>query len=300
MPSIALESPSVVQFFNMFEQTKKTIKINNAKKSSSSASTNNTPNRSTTKNNNHRKNSKPSRASSVSPKPNRHNKQLPNTPKNKKQHQSSVCQEHQAKGVGLFSSTNPNGRTPQRTHGGNNNSRRNTGEFKNLQKVDKTSKIYNNCPKNNNNNNQNENQSDSSLSVKSSKPSNNINGYVKLAKLTNKSDSDNDSRENGNSSSHGSRSSQRMRYRNEDSFCFEVQANSEHYAGSAEAPDAKSLPLPPTDWIVKNVCSNRVPKNDLFTANSKNNNNSNSKPDQDLTPNVQHLFASMGMVKASA
>lgn len=273
MPSIALESPSVVQFFNMFEQKKQPV---HAKKS---ASTNNTPNRSTTNHHHHRKNSKPSRASSVSPKP---NKKLPNTPKTKKQ---SVCQEQAKPG------SQPTGRYP-----GGSGSRRNTGEFKNVQKPS-NNKI--NCPKNNNNNtnNQNENQSDSSLSVKSSKPSN-INGYVKLAKLTNKSDSDNDSPGNSNASH---RSSQRMRYRNEDSFCFEVQANSEHYAGSAEAPDAKSLPLPPTDWIETKKRSNRVPKN-TFTANSKKIiNNSNSKDlKEDLTPNVQHLFASMGMVKASA
>jgi hypothetical protein len=266
MPSIALESPSVVQFFNMFEQKKPV----HAKKKP--ASTNNTPNRSTTYNHHHRKNSKPSRASSVSPKP---NKKLPNTPKTKK----SVHQEQAKPG------SQPTGRYPA-----GSGSRRNTGEFKNLQKPS-------NCPKNNNNHHHNnENQSDSSLSVKSSKPSN-INGYVKLAKLTNKSDSDNDSPGNSNASH---RSSQRMRYRNEDSFCFEVQANSEHYAGSAEAPDAKSLPLPPTDWI-ETKRSNRVPKN-TFTANSKKIiNNSNSKDHKDdLTPNVQHLFASMGMVKASA
>jgi len=276
MPSIALESPSVVQFFNMFEQKKQPV---HAKKS---ASTNNTPNRSTTNHHHHhRKNSKPSRASSVSPKP---NKKLPNTPKTKKQ---SVCQEQAKPGSQAHT-----GRYP-----GGSGSRRNTGEFKNVQKPS-NNKI--NCPKNNNNNNtnQNENQSDSSLSVKSSKPSN-INGYVKLAKLTNKSDSDNDSPGNSNASH---RSSQRMRYRNEDSSVLKCKPNSEHYAGSAEAPDAKSLPLPPTDWIeTKKQRSNRVPKN-TFTANSKKNiNNSNSKDlKEDLTPNVQHLFASMGMVKASA
>merc|ERR1711879_764777 len=102
---------------------------------------------------------------------------------------------------------------------------------------------------------------------------------------------------------HNHRYNTRARYQrnSESSFNFENQANSELFAGSSSAPDAKSLPLPPTAWLGAAVAIgkpsgnslNNVPKNHLK-------NNAPQLTESNLNPTVQNLFASMAMVSTSA
>jgi len=287
MPSIDSNqqpSQSVVQFFNMFGSQP------NAHHPPPTVTK--TPNRST----HTRKNSKQlqARASSLSPKPNRQNKLPKINNNNHNKHNTTPNHKFNAKHDNRNNANvgSNSGRTPQRnsTHRGSCSSRDTGKQQQHKTTTNHTSKHKNNCPQNENN------HSDSSLSVKSSKSS-----FVKLATLTNKSDPDSD---NGGSTNNHQRYNTRARYQrnSESSFHFENQANSELFAGSSSAPDAKSLPLPPTAWLgIGSKPSgnnlNNVPKNHL--KNLKNNapqlTESNS-----LNPTVQNLFASMALVSTSA
>jgi hypothetical protein len=294
MPSIENQQPSqsVVQFFNMFGNSQANAT------SSSSPTVTKTPNRST----HTRKNSKQlqARASSLSPKPNRQNKLPKINNNNNSKHNTTPNHKFNAKHDNHRNNHagSNSGRTPQRnsTHRGSCSNSRDTGKQQQQQHkatINNTSNKHtkNNCPQNENN------HSDSSLSVKSSKSS-----FVKLATLTNKSDPDSDN--GGSTNNHPHRYNTRARYQrnSESSFHFENQANSELFAGSSSAPDAKSLPLPPTAWLgaiggkPSGNNLNNVPKNHL--KNLKN--NAPQLTESNLNPTVQNLFASMALVSTSA
>lgn len=281
MPSIDNQQPSqsVVQFFNMFGSQANAPPPPTVTK---------TPNRST----HTRKNSKQlqARASSLSPKPNRQNKLPKINNNNHNKHNTTPNHKFNAKHDNRNNANGSNsGRTPQRnsTHRGSCSSR-DTGKQQQHKTTTNTSKHKNNCPQNENN------HSDSSLSVKSSKSS-----FVKLATLTNKSDPDSDN--GGSNNSHRYNTRARYQRNSESSFHFENQANSELFAGSSSAPDAKSLPLPPTAWLGAAIGKpsgnnlNNVPKNHL-----KNNNAPQLTESNSLNPTVQNLFASMALVSTSA
>lgn len=289
-------SPSVVKFFNMSEHDPALLSKTNPK----------TP-KTTTKN--HRNNSKNKQtASTSSPKPNRHNK-LPH-----KNNNTNTASQQPTKVVG----NGTGARQAPRKDRTNNNRTGNLGN--------KPPQHRQNCRQQQHNES---NHSDSSLSVSSKTSSSNKQSgnsmtgstntsktFVKLATLTNKSDSDsgNNYPQHGYNtrakSSYRNRATQNPhhhgnRQRNDESFSFDnVAPNSELFAGSSSAPDAKSLPPPPSAWlssfnVPKNIKNNnRAPKIETKTINNDQINGTTS-PTQ-LRPTVQNLFASMSLVQASA